>query len=105
MKHAKQKSGPAHHHAHMRHAARSEAPLYAVRRSRIHGSGVQGARGGGIQRRLAARGGHRLPALRLDEAAQEGQELRVVVHQEDARPDHEAPDDSTGQRNAAHRSG
>jgi hypothetical protein len=32
------------HHAHMRHAARSDAPLYVVRRSRIHGSGVYAAR-------------------------------------------------------------
>ena len=32
------------HHAHMRHAARADAPLYVVRRSRIHGSGVYAAR-------------------------------------------------------------
>ena len=44
MKQAKQKSASAHHHAHMRHAARAEAPLYTVRRSRIHGSGVYAAR-------------------------------------------------------------
>jgi len=45
MKQAKQKSGSAHHHhAHMRHAARVETPLYVVRRSRIHGSGVYAAR-------------------------------------------------------------
>lgn len=44
MKKAKQKLKPAHHHAHMRHAARTESPLYTVRRSRIHGSGVYAAR-------------------------------------------------------------
>jgi SET domain-containing protein len=44
MRKAKQKLKPAHHHAHMRHAARKEAPLYTVRRSRIHGSGVHAAR-------------------------------------------------------------
>jgi len=32
------------HHAHMRHAARSDAPLYVVRRSRIHGNGVYASR-------------------------------------------------------------
>jgi uncharacterized protein len=40
---------PAAHHAHMRHAARTAtrprtAPMYVVRRSRIHGSGVYAAR-------------------------------------------------------------
>jgi len=41
----KQKARPvAHHHAHMRHAARTDAPLYTVRRSKIHGSGVYAAR-------------------------------------------------------------
>jgi len=44
MKKAKQKLKSAPHHAHMRHAARKEAPLYAVRRSGIHGSGVYAAR-------------------------------------------------------------
>jgi len=44
MKKAKQKLKSAPHHAHMRHAARREAPLYTVRRSRIHGSGVYAAR-------------------------------------------------------------
>jgi uncharacterized protein len=43
MKKAKQTRKPAHH-AHMRHAMRSDAPLYVVRRSRIHGSGVHAAR-------------------------------------------------------------
>lgn len=43
MKKAKQTTKPAHH-AHMRHAARSDEPLYKVRRSRIHGSGVYAAR-------------------------------------------------------------
>lgn len=32
------------HHAHMRHATRSDAPLYVVRRSRIHGNGVYASR-------------------------------------------------------------
>ena len=41
----KQKARPvAHHHAHMRHAARTDAPLYLVRRSKIHGNGVYAAR-------------------------------------------------------------
>ena len=41
----KAKQTPKHpHHAHMRHAARTDAPLYAVRRSRIHGNGVYAAR-------------------------------------------------------------
>ena len=43
MNKTRQKSKPVHH-AHMRHAARSDAPLYKVRRSRIHGSGVYAAR-------------------------------------------------------------
>jgi SET domain-containing protein len=44
MKKAKQTRKPAHHHAHMRHAARTDAPLYLVRRSKIHGNGVYAAR-------------------------------------------------------------
>jgi uncharacterized protein len=49
MKKAKQTRRTAHHHAHMRHAARVVAapprsPLFEVRRSRIHGSGVYAAR-------------------------------------------------------------
>ena len=49
MKKAKQTRKTAAHHAHMRHAARvvgepRRAPLIAVRRSRIHGSGVYAAR-------------------------------------------------------------
>ena len=44
MKKAKQTRKTPRHHAHMRHAARSDAPLYTVRRSRIHGSGVYSAR-------------------------------------------------------------
>jgi len=32
------------HHAHMRHAGRTDAPLYVVRRSKIHGNGVYAAR-------------------------------------------------------------
>ena len=32
------------HHAHMRHAMRTDAPLYRVRRSKIHGNGVYAAR-------------------------------------------------------------
>jgi hypothetical protein len=49
MKKAKQTRKTAPHHAHMRHAARvvgesRRAPLIAVRRSRIHGSGVYAAR-------------------------------------------------------------
>ncbi len=32
------------HHAHMRHAMRTDAPLYLVRRSKIHGNGVYAAR-------------------------------------------------------------
>ena len=44
MKKAKQTRKTPRHHAHMRHAARSDAPLYTVRRSRIHGSGVYAAR-------------------------------------------------------------
>jgi hypothetical protein len=43
MKQARQTRKPAHH-AHMRHAARTDAPLYVVRRSKIHGSGVYAAR-------------------------------------------------------------
>jgi SET domain-containing protein len=43
MKKAKQTRKPAHH-AHMRHAARTDAPLYLVRRSKIHGNGVYAAR-------------------------------------------------------------
>jgi len=43
MKKAKQTRKPAHH-AHMRRAARTDAPLYVVRRSRIHGNGVYAAR-------------------------------------------------------------
>jgi len=43
MKKAKQTRKPAHH-AHMRHAVRIDAPLYLVRRSRIHGNGVYAAR-------------------------------------------------------------
>jgi len=43
MKKAKQNRKPAHH-AHMRHAARTDAPLYLVRRSKIHGNGVYAAR-------------------------------------------------------------
>jgi hypothetical protein len=43
MKKAKPTRTPAHH-AHMRHAARTDAPLYVVRRSKIHGSGVYAAR-------------------------------------------------------------
>jgi len=44
MKKAKQTRKPARHHAHMRHAARTDAPLFLVRRSKIHGSGVYAAR-------------------------------------------------------------
>jgi len=49
MKKAKQTRKSQPHHAHMRHAARTAAkpklaPLYAVRRSRIHGSGVYATR-------------------------------------------------------------
>ncbi len=49
MKKAKQSRKTPSHHAHMRHAARTVAtpakvPLYVVRRSRIHGSGVYAAR-------------------------------------------------------------
>jgi SET domain-containing protein len=44
MKKAKQTRKTAHHHAHMRHAARTDAPLYTVRRSKIHGNGVYAAR-------------------------------------------------------------
>jgi len=47
MKQPKPKRGAAVHHAHMRHAVRSAPraePLYEVRRSRIHGSGVYAAR-------------------------------------------------------------
>jgi uncharacterized protein len=49
MKKAKQSRKTPSHHAHMRHAARTvaapaKAPLYVVRRSRIHGSGVYAAR-------------------------------------------------------------
>ena len=49
MKKAKQTRKSEPHHAHMRHAARTAvkpklAPLYAVRRSRIHGSGVYATR-------------------------------------------------------------
>jgi len=43
MKQAKQTRKPPHH-AHMRHAVRSDAPHYVVRRSKIHGSGVYAAR-------------------------------------------------------------
>jgi SET domain-containing protein len=49
MKKTRQTRATAPHHAHMRHAARTIAgparpPLYVVRRSRIHGSGVYAAR-------------------------------------------------------------
>jgi len=49
MKKAKQTRKTAPHHAHMRHAVRTvnaggKAPLYVVRRSRIHGNGVYAAR-------------------------------------------------------------
>jgi len=49
MKKAKQSRKTPSHHAHMRHAARTvaapaKAPLYVVRRSRIHGNGVYAAR-------------------------------------------------------------
>jgi len=44
MKQTRQKPAGARHHAHMRHAARTDAPLYVVRRSKIHGSGVYAAR-------------------------------------------------------------
>lgn len=49
MKKAKQSRKIPSHHAHMRHAARTvaapaKAPLYVVRRSRIHGNGVYAAR-------------------------------------------------------------
>jgi len=49
MKKAKQTRGKSAHHAHMRHAARTAsgspaAPMFIVRRSRIHGSGVYAAR-------------------------------------------------------------
>jgi SET domain-containing protein len=49
MKKAKQTRKTVPHHAHMRHAARTaktggKAPLYVVRRSRIHGNGVYAAR-------------------------------------------------------------
>ncbi len=75
MKHAKQKSGPAHHHAHMRHAARSEAPLYAVRRSRIHGSGVHAARripkGTRIVEYLGERISHAAADARYEEKGQD----------------------------------
>jgi len=45
----KTSKSPQHHHAHMRHAARTLArpraePMYEVRRSRIHGSGVYAKR-------------------------------------------------------------
>lgn len=44
MKKAKQTRKTAHHHAHMHRAARTDAPLYTVRRSQIHGNGVYAAR-------------------------------------------------------------
>ena len=47
MKKSKSNHGAAAHHAHMRHAVRSAPraePLYVVRRSRIHGTGVYAAR-------------------------------------------------------------
>jgi SET domain-containing protein len=49
MKKAKQSRKTPSHHAHMRHATRTatapaKAPLYVVRRSRIHGNGVYAAR-------------------------------------------------------------
>ena len=49
MKKAKQTRKTVPHHAHMRHAVRTvkaggKAPLYVVRRSRIHGNGVYAAR-------------------------------------------------------------
>jgi SET domain-containing protein len=45
----KTRKSPQHHHAHMRHAARTLAkprtePMFEVRRSRIHGSGVYATR-------------------------------------------------------------
>ncbi|MGB5102122.1 MAG: SET domain-containing protein-lysine N-methyltransferase [Steroidobacteraceae bacterium] len=45
----KTRKTPPHHHAHMRHAAKTLArpkapPMFAVRRSRIHGSGVYATR-------------------------------------------------------------
>jgi len=44
MKKAKQTRKPTRHHAHMRHATRVGEPLFVVRRSKIHGSGVYAAR-------------------------------------------------------------
>jgi hypothetical protein len=49
MKKTRQTRKTAPHHAHMRHAVRTvkggdKAPLYVVRRSRIHGNGVYAAR-------------------------------------------------------------
>jgi SET domain-containing protein len=85
MKHAKQKSGSAHHHAHMRHAARTEAPLYTVRRSRIHGSGVYAARripkGTRIVEYLGERISHAAADARYEEKGQDdGHTFLFVVN-------------------------
>ena len=76
MKKAKQKTrAAAHHHAHMRHAARTDAPLYVVRRSKIHGNGVYAAReipkGARIVEYLGERISHAQADARYEEKGQD----------------------------------
>ena len=75
MKKAKQPRKPAHHHAHMRHAARTDAPLYLVRRSKIHGNGVYAARdipkGARIVEYLGERISHAQADARYEEKGQD----------------------------------
>ena len=74
MKKAKQTRKPAHH-AHMRHAARTDAPLYLVRRSKIHGNGVYAARdipkGARIVEYLGERISHAQADARYEEKGQD----------------------------------
>ena len=74
MKKAKQTRTPAHH-AHMRHAARTDAPLYVVRRSKIHGDGVYAAReipkGARIVEYLGERISHAQADARYEEKGQD----------------------------------
>jgi uncharacterized protein len=80
MKKAKQTRKTAPHHAHMRHAARVVAtprrpPLFEVRRSRIHGSGVYAARrirkGTRIVEYLGERISHATADARYEEKGQD----------------------------------
>jgi SET domain-containing protein len=88
MKKAKQTRKTVPHHAHMRHAARTaktggKAPLYVVRRSRIHGNGVYAARrirkGTRIVEYLGDRISHEEADARYEQKPDDGHTFLFVV--------------------------